>query len=79
MKLVLVVIFLLLTAGVVASMDLRCSSGLAVLENLTNTSNQTQKADQGDLWSWGSAPMGSVLQNGSLIKRSNATDAGNQA
>lgn len=77
MRLMLVVIILLLAAGAVAAIDLRGSSGLAILESLTNASNQTQNADQSDLWNWGSAPMGSVLQNGSLIKGSNATNAGN--
>lgn len=78
MKLILVVTILLLTAGIAAAIDLRGSSGLAILERLTNASNQTQNADQSDLWNWGSNPIGSILQNGSLIKRTNATNAGDQ-
>lgn len=79
MKVISIVIISLLTAGIVAAIDLRGSSGLAVLESLTNKSNQTQNADQSDLWNWGSAPIGHILQNGSMIKKSNATNASDQS
>lgn len=70
--LILIVLLLALNCEAVAPVQLGGDSGKVILTQVAsaNVINQTTKASQGDLWSWGKIPMNYALgESGKLFEQ----------